>query len=148
MNTEEENEFRHLWDGSEQWVLLKVEQHLTRLTLRFTTKEPSISEIQAVRRLLPQYQQLPPAQVKAILGDCGEFELPLLPRAEAEKLSAQAKELDLCPKSVDASYTGYSPFCPVNRSVCMIEGDALAAQVYRRMLDSGVPVVDYRSVAP
>lgn len=67
------------WDRSHDWVLHWIRNDLTRVTIKFRQEQPSIAELAALRRCLPRFRHVPPAQVRAMAGATGMLELGVLP---------------------------------------------------------------------
>jgi len=112
------------------------------VTVHFAAQAPILREIIAVRRLLPEYRDLPPSQVRAMLGASGGLGIKPLPGAEAAQGAAHGRELGLRLETADASCTSGFPFHPAGSQACIIEDDALADEACRRMMRAGVPVLD------
>lgn len=146
MLPEDEAEYCHMWDGSEDWFLIRHNAEFTALTIHFAGHRPDVQEIMALRKLLPAYQNLPPNQVRAMLGESNTLELGPMSRLEARAFAGRCQGMGLSLTERDASYTSYLPclrtgnsLCPI---MCIIEDDELAREVTERMIAAGAPVVE------
>jgi hypothetical protein len=139
-------DFEHLWDGSQEWVLTRHEHDAARIIIRFTGGlQPR--DLAAIRMLLPEFQNLPPTDVKRRLLHQTELSLGPLPTREALDLAQRAAVVGLEAGVVDASYTDYQPLQRTDAGVfaLIIEDNDFAQRVCQRMLKAGVPVVNARS---
>jgi hypothetical protein len=130
------------WDRSHDYVLQRYWNDLTRVTIRFRNSPPSVSQLVALRRCLPQFRDVAPASVRETIGDSQELSLGELPTPEARRLiqAAQANGLEVVAQS--ASFVSYLPFDRTTGCAWLIEDDAEAAAVAQEMLAAGVPVQD------
>jgi hypothetical protein len=71
------------WDRSHDYVLYRFWNDLTRVTIRFHKAPPSVHEIVALRRALPQFQNIAPALLRDQIGSSWELSLGTLPTPEA-----------------------------------------------------------------
>lgn len=130
------------WDRSHDFVLHRIWNDLTRVTIRFRAPSPSLQELAAIRRCLPEFRNTSPAEVRHRIGDSQELLLGVLPTREARRVidSAQSEGLQAIPES--ASYVSYLPFDRTTGCAWLIEDDDEAAAVAQAMLEAGVPVQD------
>lgn len=148
MNTDYDlSDFEHMWDGSEAgWALNRHEHDGARVTLRFAGK-PGIRDLAAIRKLLPEYQELQPADVKQRLGNKSELTLDPMQTDKALELARRAGELGLSAEVVDASHVSYSPLRRTPEGGLwgmIIEDEDYAQALCERMLEADVPVVNVR----
>lgn len=141
VDKEELEEFCHLWDGSENWVLIKGHYNRTALTILFADRDPNIREIAAMRSLLPQYRNLAPRDIKNLVKHSGELDMEPMSIEEAHRLIELGQRQGLKFKVIDASYITYLPFRPADNMMYGIEDPELADRVYEKMLQAGVPVM-------
>ncbi len=139
---DEFDEMRHMWDGSEQWVLIRSEQEYASLTLHFAKGGPSLLEMARTRQLLPECQHLPPAEVKRRLKGRDRLELGRMSPQEAGELASHGRLLGLTLEERRTSVTGYLPFRPEGSIICLIEDNDLAERVTSTMREAGVPIVE------
>lgn len=130
------------WDRSHDYVLHRCWNDLTRVTIRFQGLPPSVRELAAIRRCLPDFRNVAPAAVRGRVGNSRELSLGVLPTPEARRVieAAQAEGLEVIGES--ASFVSYLPFDRTTGCAWLIEDDAEAAAVARAMLADGVPVQD------
>jgi hypothetical protein len=79
------------WDRSHDWVLQRFWNDLTLVRIQFRQGSPSVAELAALRRCLPQFRHTAPATVRAMIGDSRVFELGVLPTPEARRLIERAQ---------------------------------------------------------
>jgi hypothetical protein len=130
------------WDRSHDYVLHRFWNDLTRVTIRFQASPPSVQELAAIRRCLPEFRNMAPAVVRGRMGDSPELSLGVLPTPEARRLIewAQAEGLEVIGES--ASFASFLPFDRTTGCAWLIEDDSEAAAVAKAMLEAGVPVQD------
>ncbi len=130
------------WDHSHDYVLCRFWNDLTRVTIRFQVSPPSVQELAAIRRSLPEFRNMAPAAVRGRIGDSQQLSLGVLPTPEARRVieSAQAEGLEVIAES--ASFVSYLPFDRTTGCAWLIEDDEEAAAVAQAMLEAGVPVQD------
>ena len=130
------------WDRSHEYVLHRFWNDLMRITIRFQASPPSVQELAAIRRCLPEFRYMAPAAVRGRIGGSPELSLGVLPTPEARRVieSAQAEGLEVIGESV--SFVSYLPFDRTTGCAWLIEDDTEAAAVAKAMLEAGVPVQD------
>src|SRR5262245_11770109 len=133
------------WDRSHDYVLHRFWNDLTRVTIRFREAPPSVQELVALRRCLPQFRDVAPATLRGQIGDSRQLSLGEMPTPEARSVieAAQAQGLEVVAES--AAFVSYLPFDRTTGCAWLIEDDAEAAAVARAMLKEGVPVQDVES---
>ena len=146
MSDEDEAESRHMWDGTEDWVLYKLFIEQTTLTVHFAGQTPSIQEIIALRKLLPEDRYLPPGEVRTAIGHNKTLELPIKQQPEASFLAERGQSLGLNISEEDTSYIYYLPILrqgdPVVESGPIMDDEALEQEIVSRMIAAGVPIVE------
>lgn len=128
------------WDRSHDYVLQRFFNDLTHVMIRFRGQPPSVSELVALRRCLPQYRYMTPAAVREEIGRSQELSLGELPSREARRLIETLQKVGLDVVVQSASYVSYVPFNRTTGYAWLIEDDAEAATVVEEMLAAGVPV--------
>ena len=110
----------------------------------FANGRPSSQELLALRSLLPAIAQLPPAELKALLGSSGRHDLGDFPIIEARRIQAAASALGLRHEERDSSLTTYLAVDVTGSTeVPMVVEDEVDAQrVHQEMIAAGVPVTD------
>src|SRR2546429_5696278 len=74
------------WDRSHDVVLQRFHHDVTRVAIQFQQAPPSITELMALRRCLPQFRHLPPAVLRERLSESQELSLGELPTIEARRI--------------------------------------------------------------
>jgi hypothetical protein len=130
------------WDRSHDYVLHRFWNDLTRLAVRFKAAPPSVHELAALRRCLPQFRDVAPAVLRGEIGDSQQVSLGEMPTPVARHMieAAQAEGLEVVTES--ASFVSYLPYDRTTGCAWLIEDDAEAAAVAQAMLDAGVPIQD------
>ena len=128
------------WDRSHDWILQRFWNDQLRVCIRLRHQPPSVAELAALRRCLPQLRDTAPAAVRAMIGNSGILALGVLPTPEARQLidRAQSEGLEVIGES--ASFVNYLPYDRTNGCAWLIEDDAEAAAVAQAMLAAGVPI--------
>jgi hypothetical protein len=128
------------WDRSHDWVLERFWHDRTRVSILFRQGKPSVAELAAVRRCLPQLRDMAPASLRDLIGDSGELRLGEMWTPDARRLIEAAQRQGLEVSAEDASFISYLPYDRTTRCAWLIEDDAEAAAVAQAMLAAGVPV--------
>jgi hypothetical protein len=128
------------WDHSHDWVLQRFWNDLTRVTIRFPQGTPSVVELAALRRCLPQFRNMSPAALRAMIGDSGMLALGVLPTPEAQRLIEKAPSEQLEVIAESASFVSYLPYDRTAGCAWLIEDSAEAAAVAQAMLTAGIEV--------
>ena len=84
-----------------------------RLKIKCSGKRPSVSELLAIRKLLEQHRQGPPAELRSVIKDTGELDLGNIAPARATEIVNRANDLGLHIIATDVSVTNY---LPINRA--------------------------------
>ena len=130
------------WDDSHDWVLLRMRKEITRVTIRFDQERPSLAELAAVRRSLPQFRDSAPATLKEKIGDSGMLPLGAMPTVEARRLIEAVQSAGLQVVAESESFVGYLPQDRTAGSVLLIEDAAKSAEIMQAMMAAGIPVED------
>ena len=130
------------WDRTHDYVLHRISNDLTRVTIRIRDAPPSVQELAALRRCLPQYRDVAPTTIRSQIGDCRQLSLGDMPSPEARRVieAVQAQGLEVVAES--ASFVCYLPYDRTTGCAWLIEDDEQAAAVAQAMLQEGVPVQD------
>jgi len=143
-------EYRHLWDGSENWELHAFHYSQSELEIVFEGARPTPREILALRKLLYEYGNLPMQELKASIGDLPRLKIGNYRNSRAQKLQVEAQRLGLSIYATDTSRTGYLPIFTGKSDITglsvsealVIENNELAERVTKRMRAAGVPVTE------
>ncbi len=130
------------WDRSHDYVLQRFWNDVTRVTIRFCDAPPSVQELAALRRCVPQFREVGPAALRNQIGDSRQLSLGQMPTPEARRVieAAQAQGLEVIAES--ASFVSYLPYDRTTGCAWLIEDATEAAAVAQAMLQEGVPVQD------
>jgi hypothetical protein len=128
------------WDRTHDWVLERLWNDRTRVAIQFRQAPPSVAELAAVRRCLPQFQHMAPAVARAVIGDSGVLSLGDLPSPEARQLIEAAEAQGLRVVAEGAPFVSYLPFDRTTGCAWLIEADAEATAAAQAMLAAGAPV--------
>jgi hypothetical protein len=131
-----------VWDKTHDWVLIRSWNDLTRVTILFQQVPPSVAELVAIRRCLPQCRHMAPARVRAAVGEPGALPLGVLPSPEARQLIQVAEAQGLRVVAEGASVVCCLPFDRTTGCAWLIEDEAEAVAVLQAMLAAGAPVQD------
>ena len=130
------------WDRTHDWVLNRFWNDLTRVTIHFSEERPSLAEMAAVRRCLPQFRDLAPSAVKEKIAGSRTLLLGAMPTPEARTLIEALQNEGLQVVADAASFVCYLPHDRTTDCAWLIEDDAESAAVAQAMLAAGVPVQD------
>ncbi len=133
------------WDRSRDWVVQRYYNELTRVTIRFQRGTPSVAELLAVRRCLPQFRDTPPAALRASIGRAGFLPLGEMPTREARRLVEDARAAGLEVVAENASFISYLPYDRTTRCAWLIEDEAEARSVAEAMIAAGVPIQEVQA---
>src|SRR5262249_10144526 len=131
-----------IWDRSHDYVLHRIWNDLTRVTIRFHDGPPSVQELLALRRCLPQFRDVAPATLRSQIGDARQLSLGEMPTPEARRVIEAVQAQGLAVVAESASFVSYLPYDRTSGCAWLIEDDAEAAAVAQAMLREGVPIQD------
>ena len=81
------------WDRSHDVILIRFWHDLVQIEIQFTQTDPSVPELVAIRPCLPQFRELPPAEVRERVGNSGSLILdPMSPSAAQLLIDLLVKE--------------------------------------------------------
>jgi len=128
------------WDRSHDWILHRSWHDLTRVAVDFRQASPSVAQLVALRRCLPQCRDAAPAALRAKIANSGTYSLGVLPSPEARQLieSLQKQGLEVVAES--ASFVSYLPIDCTTGCAWLIEDEADAVAVAHAMLEAGIRV--------
>jgi len=130
----------HSWDRSHDWVVQRYYYDLTRVAIRFEGGSPTVAELLAARRCLPQFRDTPPAELRASIGIAGSLSLGEMPTREARRLAEAAEAAGLDVVMDNASFISYLPYDRTAGCAWLIEDDAKARSIAEAMIAAGVPL--------
>jgi hypothetical protein len=128
------------WERNHDWVLHRVFHELTSLTIKFSGDKPSVKELIALRRCLPQFRDTSPAALRDMIGDSGAFDLGVLPTQEAREIMKALRTQGLEFVAKNASTISYLPENRTLGLALLIEDETEAARTAEEMMAAGVPV--------
>jgi hypothetical protein len=128
------------WDHSHDWVVQRFYNDLTRVMIRFERGGPSLNELIALRRCLPQFRDTPPAKLQDAIGSTGLIDLGAMPTPDAKRLIKVTQAAGLDVQSENVSFIRFLPFDRTTGCAWLIENDAEARFVAEAMIAAGVPV--------
>src|SRR5687767_1899488 len=112
------------WDRSHDWILQRCPRSLTRITIHFSQKSPTVTELAALRRCFPEFREMPPAMLRARLGDSGMLSLVEMSTREARPLVQAARKEGLRVVDEGRSYVSYLPIDRTTGCALLIEDEA------------------------
>jgi hypothetical protein len=128
------------WDHTHDWVVQRYYNDLTRVTIRFGHGTPTLTELLAVRRCLPQYRNTPPAELRVSFGSTVTLPLGEMPTREALRLAEAAEATGLDVVAENASFISDLPYDRTTGCAWLIEDDVDARLVAEAMIAAGVPI--------
>jgi hypothetical protein len=128
------------WDRTHDWVLQCFESDRAELTVLFDGARPSLRELAALRRCLPEFQQLAPAAARDRAGAGGRVELGELPGPEARRLLDCLRQAGLRAELHNTSCVSYLPLDRTIGAVLLIEDEGEARHLAEEMIRDGIPV--------
>lgn len=128
------------WDRTHDWVLQCFESDQAQLTVLFDEARPSIRELAALRRCLPDFRHLAPAAARSRAGTAGRLELGELPGPEARRLSECLRQAGLKAELRNTSCVSYLPLDRTTGAALLIEDDGEARRLAEEMIRAGIPV--------
>jgi hypothetical protein len=128
------------WDRSRDWVVVRNETDRAEVTVVFAGPRPSLHELAAVRRVVPDFQNKPPAEALARMGDGGRLEVDELPGPEARRMAAALQAAGVRVTVRNTSRVTYLPVDLDTRQAMLVEDEQVAEQLAHEMIRAGVPV--------
>ena len=139
-------QYKHIWDGSENWGLIQYNASLTKLEVHFVSDVPTVAEIIALRKLIPEYRNLPLKEIKLKLGSSGYLLLGTFSGHEAISIYYRGINLNLDMERHDVSTIYYQIIEQATETVLTIENKDLERRIAQTMLEHGIPIVGYVEV--
>jgi hypothetical protein len=130
------------WNHAHDWVVQRCYHELSCVTIRFERGMPSLDELRAVRRCLPQFRDTPPGELRTTIGAMGALHLERMPTGESLRLAEAARLAGLNVVTDNASFLSYLPYNRTTGCAWLIEDDTEAQAVAEAMISTGVPVQD------
>lgn len=134
--------YARLWDGSELgWTVCATRRQRRYLTVLFGAAGPSVRDVVAMRAVFGVLGERSSESVwsevrgKTSVAIAGEYS-PI----DAPELVREARKRGLRVDVASVEATSYVAYNERTTEAVVIEDDALAAEVARRMMDAGVPV--------
>lgn len=122
--------YSHLWDGTEpSWVLLQVHRQTSTLL-----------EIQALRRVVPEFAALSARQAVLQLRGRWRIDLGEMEFREARRLIERLRDCRLRVEEQTLDRGGYLPFNEVSKMALLIENEVESRAVAAEALRQGIPV--------
>lgn len=134
-------DYAHLWDGTEPgWTLRHYDWVEWKVIFRFAGNGPTLQEISKLRQLLDELRDEPVSKVWMRLRGRVSYALEYpLSNLEMRALAEKAERVGLAVSADPIDFSGYVPVHADGSSV-KIKDNVIAAEVIRRMINSGVPV--------
>lgn len=133
--------YSHLWDGTEPgWVLLQVHRQTSTLAVLFDEPGATLLEIQALRRVVPEFTALPAQQAVLQLRGRWRIDLGEMESREARRLIKRLRDCGLRVEEQTLDRSGYLPFNEVSKMALLIEDEAESRAVAAEALRQGIPV--------
>lgn len=137
------DEFKHMWDGSDPgWTLRHYHDSESTITFHFLESGPTSAEILSLKKLLDEFRDRPMSEVfQELRGQSTYTPSRTLGNIEARHLTESARRLGL---NVKVDRIDRSSHLPVHSAgyASLIDDDELAAEVAKRMIAAGVPVIE------
>ncbi|MBA8733426.1 hypothetical protein AAFM71_05080 [Chromobacterium violaceum] len=138
-------EFSYLWDGSEEgWVLWRIRDDRSQISLNFDTAGPSISQIKILKKIIPAYQALSASELLKALRGKSCLELEELSGREAKVIADKLKQAGMqCIEKVSRRIR-YG-FIKNGSMFLTVENDLLHQAVVERAIKECMPMHDMES---
>ncbi|MCC7422850.1 MAG: hypothetical protein IT428_21445 [Planctomycetaceae bacterium] len=128
------------WDRSHKYELVRFFTEVIRITIHFRDGVASIAEMRSLRRALPEYRNMPPAEFRERLRSIPALDLGELPGQVARSLISQLRQEGLQVVSENASRYGYLPYDVTTGAAWLIEDEMELQEIVNQMLAEGIPV--------
>ncbi len=133
--------YSHLWDGTEpSWVLLQVHRQTSTLAVLFEEPGASLLEIQALRRVVPEFAARSAQQAVLQLRGRWRIDLGEMEFREARRLIERLRDCRLRVEEQTLDRSGYLPFNEVSKMALLIENEVESRAVAAEALRQGIPV--------
>jgi hypothetical protein len=130
------------WDRSHDWILLRRFHDRAMISVAFERGQPSVGELIALRKCLPQFRDMSPAALRDSAGSSGRLDLgefdgilvrPLVEKLEREGLAVAVRK---------TSFISYLPLDRTTNSAMIVEDAGEAKELAERMIEAGIPIQD------
>jgi xanthine/CO dehydrogenase XdhC/CoxF family maturation factor len=133
--------FSSLWDGSEPgWVVVHHSEDREVLHVVFADGGPSVSEVKALRSVVPDLAERAAAEVLALLRGKTEFGLGEFESSSAKVLCKQCKALGLRVASRGYEAISFSLINERSKACLLIEDSATSRDVAEEAMKRGLPI--------
>jgi hypothetical protein len=95
------------WDRSHEYVVHRTFHERTQLTIHFAAGAPTVAELVAVRKCLPNFGNMNPSAFRALIGDTGSVSLGVLETRQAREIVKWAPTEGLKIVAENASFVTY-----------------------------------------
>ena len=128
----------------EHLVRHRTRRHRLQLILQWNAGVPSTRELLALRKLSPEYGEMPPARLRALASDGGRMVLGTFAQNVAQQVMSLAVQLGLPMQAEDASFTSHVPVATTSEGqyALLIEDDDEAERIAGEMIAAGHKVED------
>ena len=133
------------WDRSHNWSVQRFFNELVRVTIRFKQNKPSVYEMLALRKCLPQYRDVSPTDLRASITETDEIVLDEMPTGEARTLVERMKAEGLIIATENASFVSFVPFDRTTGHAWLIDDENEARAIAESMIAAGIPVVNVQA---
>jgi hypothetical protein len=128
------------WDRSHDWVLIKDTHYCIKIFIRFQKNIPSASELQAVRRCIPEWRNISVMGLLKLIIQDGYLVSHDVLSSDAIKIILDAKKAGL---NANLHYTCINSYLPIDRTTStalLISDEFQSHRVTQAMIAAGVPI--------
>jgi hypothetical protein len=131
------------WERTHDWLLHCFAHDLAQLTILFDHDRPSLRELMALRKSLPEFGDLSPAAARERARAIGRVALEEMWGPEARRLAVRLQHAGLRTEIRNTSYISYLPIDRTTGAALLIEDEAESRRVTDEMLRAGIPVAHF-----
>jgi kynureninase len=128
------------WERSHEWVLYKTYYCRTSITIYFQQDTPSVAEMFAVRKCLPQFCNIPLAELRESIAKVGSLFLGEMDTREAREIITVTRNAGLNTIEKSRSFISYLPHDLTTNHALIIEDEVESQSVAAEMIKAGIPI--------
>jgi hypothetical protein len=143
MNKDKLSEYEYLWDKRNGWGLSQHTYSEISINVIFSNNIPNMKEIFDIRKLSKEFREISIVKIKSKIGNNGKAFIGKFGSIEANRIINRAKELNLTLGVIEECIITYLPVNKESKNALIIEDDELANNITKRMLDEGIPIIEF-----
>ncbi|MCC7423420.1 MAG: hypothetical protein IT428_24350 [Planctomycetaceae bacterium] len=132
----------HDWDRSHSWIVHRCNYRQSRVVIHFVAETPSVSELMAVRRAIPEFRDTSPAALRSMIGSTGVLRTKTMNPNDVKSALRLALSQNLTATEEDMSYSELVPYDKTEDVDLVLDDKEEMRAVAEAMIAAGIKVKD------